>query len=181
MIFLQGYPYSRGIGDFLNQLASFGFFSYLLPFLLIFALIFGILNSMKLFGKENKAVNGIIALVIGLMALQFDIVPVFFAEAFPRLGVGLGVILILLILAGFFIDPSKGWIMYVLLGIGVVVALVVLISTAGSLGWQSAFWWRANWPIVAGIVFILIVIGIIIGGSSDNPAVPYVLGPYRKD
>src|SRR3990167_2520261 len=132
MIFLQGYPYSQGIGDFLNQLASFGFFSYLLPFLLIFALIFGILNSMKLFGKENKSVNGIIALVIGLMALQFDIVPVFFAEAFP--------------------------------GIGVVVALVVLISTAVSLGWQSAFWWRANWPIVAGIVFILIVIGIIVGG-----------------
>ena len=52
---------------------------------------------------------------------------------------------------------------YFLVGlfIGVIVALVVLISTAGSLGWQSAFWWRANWPIVAGIVFILIVIGII--------------------
>ncbi|MBU4015742.1 hypothetical protein KJ878_06145 [Patescibacteria group bacterium] len=110
-----------GIGDFLNEMNNAGFFSYVLPFLLIFALVFGILNQIRLF-KENKSINGIIALVVGLMALQFDFVPIFFSEIFPRMGVGLVVLLLLLIFAGMFADPDSNATMYTLLGVGVVIA-----------------------------------------------------------
>ena len=158
------------IGDMLAQWEQAGFFSYLLPFLLIFALIFGILNQIQLF-KDNKAINGIIALVVALMALQFEFVPLFFSELFPRLGVGLAIILILLILGGMFIDPRKGGIMYTLLGIGVVIAAVVLVKTAGAVGWSSGYWWTENWPTVVGGIFILVIIGIIVG-SNKNPQ-PY--------
>ena len=53
------------VGDMLSQWEQAGFFSYLLPFLLLFALIFGILNQIHLF-RENKSINGIIALVVSL-------------------------------------------------------------------------------------------------------------------
>ncbi|MFQ5531223.1 MAG: hypothetical protein ACE5ES_01265, partial [Candidatus Nanoarchaeia archaeon] len=104
LVFLQFFG-GGTIGDLLSVWQQQGFFSYLLPFLLIFALVFGILEQAKLF-KENKAINGIIALVVGLMALQLDFVPIFFSEIFPRLGVGLSFILVLLILAGMFVDTS---------------------------------------------------------------------------
>ena len=115
------------IGDLLSAWEQAGFFSYLLPFLLIFALVFGILNQIQLF-KEKKAINAIIALVVGLMSLQFPMVPLFFSEIFPRLGVGLAIILVVLIFVGMFIDPGKAGIFYILMGIGAVIVVVVLVA-----------------------------------------------------
>ncbi len=166
------YGYSGGaIGDMLLVWQEAGFFAYLLPFLLIFALIFGILSRIHLF-KENKFINGIIAFAVGLMALQFSFVPQFFSEIFPRLGIGLAILLIILILAGMFIDPDSNGMMYSLLGIGGVIIVVILVQTAGAVGWSSGYWWSANWPVVAGAVFILVIIGIIVGASSDKPSTP---------
>ena len=173
IISLASYGFIGGsVGEVLQQWEQLGFFAYVLPFLLIFALVFGILNQIKLF-QDNKAINGVIALSVGLMSLQFDLVPRFFAEIFPRLGVGLAILLVIMILAGMFIDPKKAGIMYTLLGIGGIIAVVVLVQTSGSVGWYSGFWWSNNWPLIMGVVFILAVIGIIVGGSSPKPSEPY--------
>jgi len=168
-LMLASYSYFEGggIGDFLNEMNNAGFFSYVLPFLLIFALVFGILNQIRLF-KENKSINGIIALVVGLMALQFDFVPIFFSEIFPRMGIGLVVLLLLLIFAGMFADPDSNATMYTLMGIGVIIAIIVLINTAGSLGWSAGYWWYDNWRTVVVAVAILIIIGIIVGSANTK-------------
>ncbi len=168
-VMLASYTYfeGSGIGNMLSVWNQAGFFTYLLPFLLIFALIFGILNQIHLF-KENKAINGIIALVVGLLALQSPMVSQFFSEIFPRLGIGLSILLVLLILVGMFIDPSKTGIMVTLLGIGAVITVVVLVQTAGAVGWSSGYWWQDNWETVAGVVFILIALAVIVGGSSPK-------------
>ena len=175
---LAGYSNFGGgaIGQMIDVWAEQGIFSYLIPFLLIFSLVFGVLNQMKLF-KQAKFVNGIIALAVGLLALQFDMVPKFFSEIFPRLGVGLVVILSLLILAGMFVDPENKAIMYSLLGVGVIVFVIVLVQTASAVGWSSGYWWSENWPMVAGAVFILIIVAVIVGSSvpdSDKPYKPYM-------
>ena len=82
-LILASFSFEGGtIGDFLSVWEQAGFFSYLLPFLLIFALVFGILTQIQLF-RENKAINAIIALVVGLISLQFPMVPQFFSEIFP--------------------------------------------------------------------------------------------------
>ncbi len=167
VLMLASYGYAGGaIGDFLNSLAQEGFFSYLLPFLLIFALVFGILKRTKIF--EKNAINGIIALGIGLMALQFDFVPRFFAEIFPRLGVALAVILVVLILAGLFIDPNEKGLMWGMVGIVGIILVIVLVQTAGALGWSSGYWWQENWPFIAGVVFILVVVAIIVASDTES-------------
>ena len=61
------------ITEVLNQWADAGVFAYLLPFLFIFAVVFGILNKTKVLG-ENKGVQATIALALGLLSLQFDYV-----------------------------------------------------------------------------------------------------------
>lgn len=146
---------------------QFGIFTYLLPFLLIFALVFGILTMVDMF-KNNKAVNAIIAVVVGLMSLQFKIVPQFFAEIFPRLGIGLIVILVVMIVLGIFL-PKDAWVTYALFGIGVLVLIIVLVKTAGAVGWQSGQWWADNWPGVAGAIFILVLVAIVVGASGGQP------------
>ena len=170
VIALASYGFYNGdIGYFLSQLDQVGFFQFLLPFLLIFALVFGILNQIHLF-KDNKSINAIIALVVGLMALQFPLVPQFFSEIFPRLGVALSILLVILILVGIFIDPRKGGIGWTFLGIGAIITIIVLVQTAGAVGWSAGYWWYDNWPLVAGAVFILIIIAVIVGAS--NPKQP---------
>lgn len=167
MVFLSSYWYSGGeAGRFLYSWENAGVFDYLLPFLLIFSLVFVILTRIDLFGRDNRGTAGIIALAVGLMALRLDFVRTFFSEIFPRLGVGLAVILVLLILVGVFIDPNRGAFMWILLGIGGVIAVIILIQTAGALRWSSGYWWYDNWPLVAGLIFMLIVLGVIVGGGS---------------
>ncbi|VVB82742.1 Uncharacterised protein [uncultured archaeon] len=174
MIFLQtasAFP-SGFLGDLLSKWEQAGFFSYLLPFLLIFALIFGILTKINIF-KDNKMVNGIIALSVSLMSLQFSFVPDFFSQIFPRVGVGLAIILAILIIVGLFADPASNAVNYVLLGIGVIVIGVVLIQSTGALGWASGQWWEDNWQMVVGAIFLLILVSIIIGsGSKSNKPAP---------
>ncbi len=166
---VTGGNFYRGgvMGDFFQQLEDFGVFEYMLPFLIIFALIYGVLSSMKMF-KENPGVNGVIAFAVGLMALQVDFVPRFFSEVFPRFGIGLTIILLLLILTGFFIPYEQTWISWVYFGIGAVILIIVLISASGSLYWSGADWWYNNWGLVAAVVVMLIALAIIVGGSKEG-------------
>jgi hypothetical protein len=158
--------YGGDIGNLLSYWEQMGFFSYILPFLLIFALIFGILTKTKIF-KDNKPVNAIIALAIGLLALQFDFVPLFFSEIFPRLGIGLAVILALLILVGLFApSKSEAWTHWIFFGAAFIIFIVVLVQTFGWLGWSNTYLWNYNWP---WIITIAVVLGFFIWIISQNP------------
>jgi len=172
---------SGALGEMLTKWEEAGFFSYLLPFLLIFALVFGILVKVKVF-NENKMVNGIIALSVALMSLQFDFVPSFFSQMFPRVGVGLAIILGILIIVGLFAPKESEIVNYVLAGIGVIIIGIIIIQSAGSLGWSSGTWWEENWELVAGAAFILIILAVIVGAGSNAPKkqpVPFI-GEWAK-
>lgn len=160
--------FGGGFGGILTSLESAGFFSYALPFLLIFALVFGILSRMQLF-KENKAVTAIIALAVGLMSLQFNLVPEFFAKVFPSFSIGLIIILIVLILIGLFTDPSKPGIMYTLLGVSAVIAVIVIVSSSGL---NVGEWVQNNLGDAAGaiitILVVVVLMGALIGGGKKR-------------
>ena len=171
IITLQWGFYGGGIGTFLSYLETAGFFSYVLPFLLIFALVFGILTRANIF--EQKGINGALALVVALLSLQFHFVPLFFSEIFPRMGIALAVILVLLILTGLFLDPSSKITNYGLLGVGVIIFIVVLVKTFGWMGWGGSYYlWYYNWPQIAGVIIFLVIIGLIIGGGGKERKLP---------
>ena len=156
------------VGEILSDWERAGVFSYVLPFLILFALIFVILSQMKLF-KDNRAVNAIIALAVAIMALQFEFVPRFFSEVFPRLGVGLAIILVILILIGMFMNPTNSGLMWTLLGIGGIVAIVVLISSGDAVGGSIGPWFENHWGLVIGILIFVIFVGaIMFGGPKDK-------------
>lgn len=174
--------YGGEVGNFLSYLEQAGIFSYVLPFLLIFAVVFGILMKTRIF-RDNKGLNAVIALVISLLALQFEFVPLFFSEIFPRVGVALSIILVFLILIGLFLDPKHKWINYVLLILAAIVFVVVLIKTAGYLGWYSGSFIRFNWPAIVVIVIVIAVLAAVINSVSGNKADVPELNPilFRND
>lgn len=165
------------VTDILNMWADIGVFAYVIPFLLIFAVVFAILQKTKVLGERNTAVQTIIAVAVGLLSLQFDFVSTFYSEIFPRFGIGLAIFLVVIIFISFFYHPLKngemptamkvlGWV----IGIGVII-------------WSLTSWdfWAANWSVgwwIEEYFWPLIILGAVIGviaavassGKSSTPS-----------
>ena len=168
-----GGAYGGGFGGVLSAWEQAGVFSFILPFLLIFAMVFGILTQVKLF-KENKIINAVIALTVGLLSLQFNFVPIFFSEIFPRLGVGLAVLLVVLILFGLFLDPEHKGVNYVLMGGSIIIIVVVIYQTFSYLGFTSyPFFFYTYGYQIALIIIVLIIVGAVVAGGSSNKLPDY--------
>ncbi len=161
IISLASYGFFAGgsIGNVLAQWQALGIFDYVLPFLLIFALIFVMLGNVSIF-KENKAVNAVIALSVSLMALQFDFVSRFFAEIFPRVGVALSVLLVVIIFLGLFIKPEQKGFKWLFVVIGLIITAVVVFSSLSSFAWSGGgYFWRNNW---GNIILVALIVGAFI-------------------
>jgi hypothetical protein len=173
-VFLQ-WAGSVTVTNVLNDLDSLGFFSYVLPFLLVFALVYAILSQQPLF-KENKGSALIIALAIGLLALQFDITSRFFAILFPNLAKGLGVLVVALILIGAFIGENQEnkWIKNALFLIGFIIFFIVIINSFRNTGYgvytDFESWWNNYGAIL--IVLGVLVAAIVAVAKSGQPKKP---------
>ena len=165
------------ITDVLNVWGEMGIFSYVIPFLLIFAIVYAILDKTKILGEDNKGILAIISVSVGLLSLQFDFVSNFFAVIFPRFGIGLSVFLVLIIMIGFFFpkvqDGRKGqWIGYTV-GIGTVVWALSewdeWTNYGGFGGWFSEYAWAL---IVLGVIIGLIVFTMKSGSGKGRGSKP---------
>jgi hypothetical protein len=184
-----GFFQGGGIGDLLNYWESLGFFTYILPFLLVFALVYAIISNMKLFG-QNKGVSAVIALCVGLLSLQFDVVPMFFSEIFPRVGVALSVLLTILILLGLFM-PTRGVpqkvFHYLLLIAAIIVLMIVLFQQANSTFLYNIFYFfdaqTFAWLIMGLIVitFIIIIVKPKPKKIKFPPLYPAFLNPEESE
>jgi hypothetical protein len=166
-----------GLTEALNKMNELGVFSYALPFMIIFAIIFGLLQKVKIFGDPDKAkgVNVIIAIGVAGMSLLYDMVPTFFAEIFPRFGIGLAVFLVLIISLGFFLMGENGekkgdlqWIGWVV-GIGVVVWAFSSWGPRVLGGWSLGYWFEDYLPMILVLILIGWGISAVIGGGKANP------------
>ncbi len=160
------------IAYILNQWQTAGVFDYILPFLLVFAIVFGILASTNILGSQ-KGVNVIIALVVGLLSIRLGLVQRFFTELFPRLGVGLAVILALLILTGLFIsdDETRYW-LWGFATVGVIIWFIIIIGSFNNFSWFGGYGGFVEdyaGLIIGAVLLIGVIIAISASKSSGTP------------
>lgn len=88
----------------IGNLQTLGFYDFVLPWLLFFAVVLGVLNKSEVFGKEAKRTNAIIAAVIAFFISAYTpagttlagyLIPLFGVS-----GMFAGVLLLLVIMAG---------------------------------------------------------------------------------
>ncbi|MBU3923694.1 MAG: hypothetical protein KJ592_02150 [Nanoarchaeota archaeon] len=160
------------ITEVLNIWNDMGVFSYVIPFLLIFAVVFAILDKTKMFSHrksdgnydENRWILTIIAFSIALLSLQFDSVSNFFAVIFPRFGVGLAIFLTLLIFLAFFNPEGEKTGAY---GFGSSVKWIGWLVAIGVAIWSLSSW--DDWSGYGGFggwfvtnVWAVIILGVVI-------------------
>jgi hypothetical protein len=138
---------------------QFGVFSVLIPFVLVFAVVFAILQKSRILGA-HRGIDTIIALAIGMLSLQWDFMPRFFSELFPRLGMSIAVLLALVILVGMFITSTTEKAYYIILAsIAGIIFIVMLIQTYGGFTFSSSWFWQ-QWG--GAIVSLIVIIGVIL-------------------
>lgn len=169
------------INEFFGRI---GAFELILPFLLIFSLVFGILTSTNILGS-NKPVNILIAVTIALMSLQVGLVQSFFIVLFPRLAIGLAIILGVVILSGLFIPsgtPGKGW--FIGFGVGgIVIAIGAVLATFDTLNWFDTYFWHNAWPAIIGGILVLILVIFVAVAAKPKDSVSdggFVFKPFRE-
>jgi hypothetical protein len=157
------------ITEILNQWYALGIFDYLLPFLLIFALVFGILDRIRILG-DNKGVNAVIALTVGLLALLNDYVTNFFSIIFPYAGIALAILLVGLILFGLISDEH--WSRWIWMIIGGISFVVVVWAALNRFSWNFGVGSMVLADLVPTIIILLIVVGAFLiiwrGSKKEN-------------
>ncbi|MBI2129120.1 hypothetical protein HYU07_02680 [Candidatus Woesearchaeota archaeon] len=167
---------SGALADVITRLEDLGLTDVLLPFLLIFTIIFAIFQKSKILGSDKQNFNVIIALIVSLLVVIPHVTGNYPANAdpvqiinqsIPNVAVVIVAILMVLMLMGVF-GVEFTWAGKITGGI-VILALLIVIAIFG----KAANWWGEGvslpwwlrWledPNTQTLVVVIIVFGIII-------------------
>lgn len=161
------------IGMIFAQWQQAGIYEFVLPLLLVFAIVFGILNTTNIMGKQ-KNLQLIIAVVVALMSVTYSSrmnfsLGQFLGEAFPRLAVGLSVLLVIMILIGMFVpkDDRRFWLIGLAV-IGVIIAIVVITKSFETFGFSGGGYENYIGWIVGAILIVGLIIAVASSGGGEE-------------
>ena len=176
-----------GIEIFLENLANFGFYNFVMPWILIFALVYGVLSQTKPFG-DNKGVQIIIALAAAFLVVGglYTFIPTdFFTMFFSRFAILLVALLALIILLGFFgIKPSDlagsdgspafKWTMVGILSVVIITMIVFyafkinLNSSAIGSFFSSSGFLNAIMILILIAIVVVVIVAVTKGGGNGG-------------
>jgi hypothetical protein len=161
--------------EFFESLETWGLTDVMLPFLLVFTIVFAVLEKIKILGEEKRNLNVVVSLVLALATiiphvtntypLDYDPV-VILNNALPSVSILVVAIMMLMILIGVFAHDKvflgltmPGWIGF----FSIMAILYIFGSAAGwwDSGFQNALENFFGHDAIA-IVIMILVFGIII-------------------
>ena len=153
----------------LQQWEQFGVFTVLFPLILVFAIVFAILEKIDLF--KNRGVHLLVALVIGFFTVSNPYVSGFFMYFFSNLGLGIAILLGLIILLGISLKPDEGTWKWIFTIFGGVIFLFVLVRS-GLLKWMIGenfwYWFQANSALVVLLLIVAAMVGVVVMTAKKN-------------
>ncbi|MFA5953670.1 MAG: hypothetical protein WC812_03690 [Candidatus Pacearchaeota archaeon] len=146
---------------------------FLYPFLLVFFLVFGLLQKLEILGKEKKQLDALIALVIGLIFVSVVFPKIVVSNLVLFLAVALVIVFVSLLLWGFVNGKAEfGSKMKIFLGIILFLSIVLAVIWATGFGGGITpalsnsfnFLFNSAWSgtVWGNIIIIVLVIGAIL-------------------
>lgn len=185
--------YGSTFGNALSRLEYYGLTDVIIPFLLIFTVLYAVLSRVKIFGSDdsqNKKFNVVIAFSVTLLAViphvtgtyrEFDIVQII-NTTFPQVALLIATIVMVLILVGVVgggktVDKSP------MLGIITVLSVALVIIIFGRALWPG---YTPSWlgflddPNLQAIVLTLLGFGLVVWFVTSSPGVSGQKSFYDK-
>lgn len=166
------YAWGSDISTILTDWEYMGVFDFVLPFLLVFAVVFGVLQKSKVIG-EHRGINMVIALSIAMLAITSLPLREFFRTLFPYAGIGLAILLVGLILTGLFFgaENAENWWKITFFSIGMLIAVIAVFSALTSYtSWGLGSWWLREYlnSIIVGAVVIGLILLVVLAGTGGR-------------
>ncbi len=142
------------------------FVDYIFPFVLVFTLIFAVLQKTKLLGDESKQTNLLISLVSGFILISFPYARYIVVSLVPFLAVIVVILLVFMLLYGFIVGKKdgdilgKGW-KNTLIIILVIALVVFLLNITGYWSYVKDIFTGKSFVLV-NIILIVFIVGAII-------------------
>ncbi|MFH1421062.1 MAG: hypothetical protein ABIG30_03840 [Candidatus Aenigmatarchaeota archaeon] len=156
----------------IEEWSNLGFYEFLLPWLLTFAIVFGLLTKAKLFGDANKKVSGVIALVVAFFVTPYagPQIAAYFSTLFAGAAVVLSALLVgvlLVAMVGIEIKwgSEKKWIKYSSVMVLILISVVIFVVAAGA-AMFGLVW--IDLPISLIFLVLLVAIAIAVVMSSEE-------------
>ncbi|MEK6793004.1 MAG: hypothetical protein AABX96_00715 [Nanoarchaeota archaeon] len=138
-----------------------------LPFILIFTVVFAILQKSAILGKDKKQIDALVGIVFGLVTITFAKAVGIINQLLPFLAVSVILILVFLILVALFhkdIDGkefalSEGFKKTIMILSFIAVAIAGLVFTGAWNYLANKFSGSDGSSLVTNIVFIAIIVG----------------------
>ncbi len=162
------------LNNFVWYLEEWGIRDVLLPFLLIFIVIYAVLQKTNILGEGKKRMNLAFAIILALIVVIPHVTNSYPSEnldpvviinsALPAISIVIVAVIMLLILIGVFggeaswkVSSVSGWITIISL------AIIVIIFGAAA-GWWGSWDWLLNvfGSDTLAIIIILLVFGVIV-------------------
>jgi hypothetical protein len=145
-----------------------------LPFILIFTVVFAILQKSQILGKEKKQIDAMVALVVGLITITFARAVGIINHLLPFLAVSVIIILVFLIMVALFHKDDKEFVLHkgfkwaIFIAAFVAVIIAVLYFT-GAWDYLATKFTEGGSNLVTNVVFIvIIVVGFLIVFFGDK-------------
>jgi len=160
-------------GYAIETLASFGFYDFFLPWLLVLAVVFGLLQK-KQYISDQVSVNAAIAISISFLGTV--VLHSFFVRVFTYFGIALAGLLILIIFAAMFdlkpneiIKDMRQWNKNAVPGLVMLSAILVFLFALGfGVGDLLGLLYNPIVAVIAIFVILAIVVTFITGGGHGN-------------
>ncbi|MAG78699.1 hypothetical protein CL616_05030 [archaeon] len=165
---------------FMGTLDSIGFYTVALPFLLIFTIVFAMLEKIKLFGPQSRKFNMLIALVMAFLVIRVQSLVETINTFLPQVSFLALIFIVFLLLLGILIGPTEGGWKGIPLFLGVVVTIGVIIyalmSSSGAIATGLPSWLKLTTQdrnILIGIVLFFMFIWFVVSEPGEQ-------SPWKK-
>jgi len=116
------------------------FVETILPFLLVFTIVFGVLQKSKIFGDGKRQIDAIVALVIGLLVISFAQATGIILQITVFMAVSLVILLVLMILLGSFTKEGEFFEKIFTTPVKIIAGLVVTLGVIIAVVYITGFW-----------------------------------------
>jgi cytochrome bd-type quinol oxidase subunit 2 len=154
------------------------FTQIILPFILVFVLLFAILEKSKILGEDKTQINSILSLVLALIIIGVPVARKTITDVIPVIAVLAVILLLFMLIVGFVGYTQEGKLnrpLQIITAIIVfIVLVVVLLVSTGAISYlkniSKETWAGSLFQSLVFIIIIVIVLGIVLreGKSKEE-------------
>jgi len=153
------------------------FTEVVLPFVLIFTVVFAILQKTQILGKGKKQIDAIVSLSMGLIVVSYANAVNIISDLMPFLAISIVIILVFLLLYGMVFREGQfdldNKVKHVIGGLSALALIVVVLYITGAWSYIQNNWLggETQSSIVTNAIFLVIValaIGIAMSSGKKN-------------